>query len=94
MTDGHRPNAPPFPGEIPATRLRYSDRPLCSTSGIIRFLVRPGELVRTGQKLAFVDDAFGRRCELIRARAPALILGIADSSVAYPGAPVVALGMM
>jgi predicted deacylase len=73
--------------------LRYSDRPLCSTSGILRFFVGPGDRVKSGQKLASVDDAFGRRREVIRADAPALVLGIADSSAAYPGAPVVALGL-
>lgn len=81
-------------GEHVAGRLRYSERPLCSASGILRFLVSPGEVVNEGQRLAVVDDIFGRRRETIRATDAALVLGVADSSVAYPGASVVALGLI
>ena len=94
MVEGTGPAGPPFPAVVPPGQLRYSDRPLCATSGILRFLVKPGDLVDEGRKLAVVDDAFGRRCEVIRAEAPALVLGVADSSVAYPGAPVTALGFL
>lgn len=94
MVSGSLAQTPLFPALVPAGSLRYSDRPLCSCSGIIRFLVKPGEEVRPGQRLAHVDDTFGRRRETIRATARALVLGVADSSVAYPGAPVVALGLM
>ncbi len=89
----------PVPGpEAPGMQsrkgpLRYSSRPLCSKSGILRFRCEPGQTVRTGRILARVQDAFGRPVETLRAESDALVLGVADSSVAFPGAPAVALGL-
>ncbi len=76
----------------PHPPLRYSNRPLCSTSGILRFRCEPGQRVRGGKIIARVQDAFGRLVETLRTEADALVLGVADSSVAYPGAPAFALG--
>ena len=83
--------------EHPTTELeflRYSNRPLCSTSGILRFQCDPGPRGRVRDPLARVVDALGRPLEMLRAGDDALVLGVADSSVAYPGAPAVALGVI
>lgn len=74
--------------------LNYTSHPLCSHSGIIRFLCRPGQFVEADKALARVEDAFGRSRETLRTPSSALVLGVADSSVAYPGAPVAALGLL
>lgn len=78
---------------FPVEELQYSSQPLCSTSGILRFHCDPGQTIRAGDPLARVQDAFGRHLETLRAQADALVLGVSDSSVAYPGAPVAALGL-
>ena len=88
----------PFPApvspECPAGRvLRYTDRPLASKSGVARFLCTPGQLVARGEPLVRVVNAFGRQQEVLRAPVEALVLGHADSSVVFPGTPLLALAV-
>lgn len=83
--------APEVPS--PPLRLSYSNRPLCSSSGILRFHCEPGQKISAGKRLARVQDAFGRLVETLRAEQDALVLGVADSSAAFPGAPAFALGL-
>lgn len=84
-------------GEMPSGYrgrvLRYGHTPCPSTSGIVRFLVDAGDTVEMGTPLASVHDVFGRRVELLEAAESALVLGRADSSLAVPGMPLVALAM-
>ena len=82
------------PENVKGKVLRYSNRPVSSTSGILRFLVTPGTLVREGQPVAKVYNAFGRFQETLSAAGDGIVLGHSDSSVAYPGAPVMAFGMI
>ena len=82
------------PENIKGKVLRYSNSPVSSTSGILRFLVTPGTLVREGQPVAKVFNAFGRFQETLAAVGDGIVLGHSDSSVAYPGAPVMAFGMI
>ncbi|MEZ6071471.1 MAG: M14 family metallopeptidase [Pirellulales bacterium] len=74
--------------------LRYSGRPLASSSGILRMLVRPGQKVTKGDVVAKVFNVFGRVEETLRAEHDAVVLGYTDSAVAYPGAPVLAFGII
>jgi hypothetical protein len=74
--------------------LAYSDGTLSSTSGIIRFLVKPGDLVTDGQPVAKIYNAFGKLLETVVSAHRAVVLGHSDSSVAFPGVPVVALGLL
>ncbi|MCB1703546.1 MAG: succinylglutamate desuccinylase/aspartoacylase family protein [Halioglobus sp.] len=73
--------------------LRYSDKPYGAKSGIIRFLAAPGEVVKAGQPLARVVNAFGRRQETLTAVRDGIVLGHSDSSVAFPGVPIMAFGV-
>jgi hypothetical protein len=73
--------------------LRYSQRPCPTRSGIVRFSVHPGEVVAAGTQLGVIQDVFGRRLETVRAEADAVVLGHADSSLAIPGSPIVAMGI-
>lgn len=90
-------------GDIPSYRvpielgeqiLTYSHQPVSSTSGIIRFHVKPGDLVRKGQPVARVYNAFGKLQETITALESSIVLGYSDSSVAFPGVPVISFGVV
>ncbi|MBN2218251.1 MAG: succinylglutamate desuccinylase/aspartoacylase family protein [Pirellulales bacterium] len=73
--------------------LRYSDKPYGSKTGMIRFLAKPGDVVRKGQPLAKIVNAFGRHQEIVTAVDDALVLGHTDSSAAFPGMPIMAFGV-
>jgi predicted deacylase len=73
--------------------LTYSPEPLCSSSGIIRFSRKPGEIVRKGDKIAKVFNAFGKLNETIVSLHDGIILGHNDCALAYPGSPVMAFGV-
>jgi predicted deacylase len=83
----------PLPDAVRGKLLRYFDRPLSSTSGVVRFLARPGELVTQGRKLAKVYNAFGKLQQTIVAVKDGLVLGHSDYSVTFPGAPVMVFGV-
>ncbi len=69
---------------------RYSDKPYCSESGIVRFLAKLGKEVKCGQPLAKIVNAFGRQQEVIRAVQDGIVLGYTDSVVVFPGMPIIA----
>lgn len=74
--------------------LRYSHQPLCSTSGIIRFLVKPGQIVKAGQSVAKIYNVFGKLEETLLATDDSILLGHSDYSVALPGLEVLAFGII
>lgn len=74
-----------------ARALRYTDRPLCSSCGLIRFFVQPGEAIRKGQKLATVYNAFGSREETLVAGGDGYVLGLEDNACVLPSRPVIAI---
>lgn len=73
------------------TPLRYTNLPLCSTSGLIRFTVRPGQRIRQGQLLARIYSAFGSCEESLVATADGFVLGLEDHARALPGREVIAI---
>ncbi len=74
--------------------LRYSDHPVSSESGIVRFLVKPGDIVHKGNPIARIYNVFGKLQETLQSQEDGVILGTSDSSVALPGIPVAAFGIM
>ena len=88
---------PPFSYQIPqllrGEALKFSDQPFSSSSGIIRFLSKPGDFVRKGQPVAKIHNTFGKLQETIVALNDGIVLGHSDSSVAFPGSPVLAFGV-
>ena len=78
-----------FQGQI----LKFSHHPVSSTSGIIRFLVKPGDTVQRGRPVARIYNSFGKLQETITAHSEGIVLGHSDSSVAFPGAPVMAFAV-
>lgn len=71
--------------------LRYTDQPLCTTSGLIRFSVEPGQEIRKGQRLATVYSAFGSREETLEASGDGYVLGLEDHARVLPGRAVIAI---
>ena len=84
---------PQVPDELTKKRLKFSFGPVSSASGIIRFLAKPGDIVSSGQAVAKIYNTFGKLQDTIRCTADGVVLGHSDSSVAFPGAPVMAFGV-
>jgi predicted deacylase len=74
-----------------AAPLKYTNMPLCASSGLIRFSVSPGQAIKKGQLLARVYSAFGSDEETLRATADGIILGLEDHARVLPGREVVAI---
>ncbi|MBU3907191.1 MAG: succinylglutamate desuccinylase/aspartoacylase family protein [Nanoarchaeota archaeon] len=74
--------------------LNYSLSPTSSTSGIIRFYAKPGDIVKKGQIIAKIYNSYGELEESLLAVQDGIVLGHSDSSVAFPGAPVMAFGII
>jgi len=73
--------------------LKSSSLPVSSASGIIRFLTQPGDLVKSGQAVAKIYNAFGKLQDTLLCKQDGVVLGHSDFSVAFPGAPVMAFGV-
>ncbi len=82
----------PLPGILRGKILDYSSKPSSSTTGIVRFLSKPGDIVREGKAFAGIYNVFGKRRETMRSTCDALVLGHNDTSVSFPGMPVMAFG--
>ncbi len=74
--------------------LKFSYGPVSSASGIIRFLAKPGDIVKSGQVVAKIYNTFGKLQDTIRCSNDGVVLGHSDSSVAFPGAPVMSFGLI
>ena len=83
-----------LPSELQNKILMYSGKPLCSESGIIRFSKKPGDMVKKGDKIARVYNAFGKLLQTIVSVHDGIILGHNDYAVAYPGSQVMAFGVI
>ncbi|MGD2035845.1 MAG: succinylglutamate desuccinylase/aspartoacylase family protein [Bacteroidales bacterium] len=79
-----------LPEDIRGKILYYSAKPLSSTSGIIRFLKKPGDPFSKGQKVAKIFNAFGKLVETIQAEENGIIIGLTDNAISFPGTPVMA----
>ena len=80
-----------IPAPSPAVIHNYTDRPLSTSSGIVRFAVGPGDTIRPGQTVARVYTAFGSLEETLRAENAGVVLGVADHARTVPGTEVIAI---
>jgi hypothetical protein len=71
--------------------LDYTSRPQCTSSGLVRFAVTPGDRVKPEQTVARVFSAFGSIEETLRADRAGYVLGVADHARAVPGSEVIAI---
>ncbi|QTA86608.1 Succinylglutamate desuccinylase/aspartoacylase family protein [Desulfonema magnum] len=88
-----RPFAYPLPEIFKNKILTYTDKPFSSSSGIVRFMATPGDVVKKDQPIARVYNMFGKLRETIVALNDSIVLGHSDSSMAFPGMPVMAFGI-
>ena len=84
----------PLPKIIERKILSYSAKPYSSTIGIIRFLVKPGQVVKKNQPIAKIYNTFGKLQETMQAGEDGIVLGHSDTSVAFPGKPIMSFGIM
>jgi len=82
-----------LPEMIKGKTLRFSTEPISSASGIIRFLPNAGDVVKKGQAVAKIYNTFGKLQDTVVCLSDGIVLGHSDSSVAFPGAPVMAFGV-
>lgn len=64
-----------------------------STSGVVRFYAKPGDMAKRGQPVARIYNAFGKLQETIVAQSDGVVLGHSDYSAAFPGSPVISFGV-
>ena len=81
------------PGYGNGCLLTYWDKPYASKTGIVRFLAKPGGVVKAGQPFAKIINAFGKKQEMVTTVKDAIILGHTDSSAVFPGMPIMAFGI-
>ncbi len=63
--------------------------------GLIRFLVKPGDLVEAGEELARIFDPLNKTTDTkIPAEHAGLVVALTDAALATPNAPLVALGLL
>lgn len=79
-----------FNGKI----LKYSQQYINSTTGVIRFFSKPGTIVKKGQLVARVYNSFGKLQENVTALNDGIITGYSNYSVAIPGVPIIAFGII
>ncbi len=91
MTDpGHKSAPYPLTEEFLGTIYNYTTKPLSSSSGIIRFMEKPGNRVKKGQTIARIYNTFGKLQEAVISQSDGIILGHSDLSAVFPGLPVIA----
>ncbi|HUT31526.1 MAG TPA: succinylglutamate desuccinylase/aspartoacylase family protein [Sedimentisphaerales bacterium] len=83
-----------LPEPVKGKILKLSNQPVSSASGIIRFLANPGDIVKKGQVVAKIYNTFGKLMETMLSQDEGIVLGYSDSSVAFPGAPIMAFGVI
>jgi predicted deacylase len=81
-----------LPTEELRGRLLYYTSQASSLSGIVRFMAKSGDIVKKGQPIAKIFNAFGWHKETIAAKNNGIVLGHSDYSVAYPGAEIMSFG--
>ena len=84
----------PVPEALQDKSLEYSYEPRCESTGVIRFIAEPGEVVLKGQPLARIYNVFGKLVETLEAVYDCIIIGHSDSAVARPGATVISSGII
>lgn len=89
-----KPFAYPLPQQLRGRFCRYSDKGAVSKTGIIRFLAKPGDVVKKGQVIAGVFNILGREIETITAPNKGIIIEHNDSFAPGRGKPVVAFGLL
>ena len=75
------------------TPLRRDRDVQANSTGIVQFLVRPGEAIKEGQTLALVKNVLGDVVETMVAERDGYVLQLADRAVVLPGIPALTLAI-
>lgn len=82
----------PTAENLTSKTIKYSYQ-LSSSSGIVRYLAKPGDIVSKNQPIAKIYNSFGKLKDIIKAQDKGIVLGQSDFSVALPGIPIMSLGV-
>lgn len=95
MIEGQAATLSDLPHPPAGQALRQHDGPRSPVSGILQYLVRPGDWVPAGEPVAHVVDVQGCAVEnsALCLQGPCWIAGLANGCLAVPGAPVALVGI-
>jgi predicted deacylase len=95
MLDGAPEAITEFPILQPSERIRRFSHPRAKHSGLINFLVEPGEQVTKGQPIAKITDIFGRPLGdgYIRTDYDGYIIALRPGLTYYPNASICEMGI-
>ena len=95
MLEGPIEEITEFPVIKPNERIRRYDHPRTKQSGLVKFLVEPGDYVSKGDKVAKITDIFGRPLGdgFIRTDYDGYIIGLQEGVTFYPNASIAAMGI-
>ncbi|MFX1516716.1 MAG: succinylglutamate desuccinylase/aspartoacylase family protein [Promethearchaeota archaeon] len=95
MLDTPREEITEFPIPKPEGSIRRSYHPRANASGIIRFLVNPGDQVKKGQPLASITDLLGRKLGdgLIRTEYDGYMIALRSEMTVYQNNPIAEMGI-
>ena len=95
LLDGAQEEITEFPILRPHERIRRHDHPRAKHSGLINFLVEPGDRVTKGQPVARITDIFGRPLGdgYIRTEYDGYIIGLKTGTTVYPNDAIATIGI-
>lgn len=64
---------------------KFAEKITTSSSGIMKFKVKPGEKISKGQILGSVRNAFGKKIEVITAKRDGFLFSHDDQAITFPG---------
>ena len=82
-----------IPKEVKGKIMKYSQKS-SNKNGIIRFMAKPNDIVKKGQPIAKIYNSFGELLETLNSEKECIVLGYSDSSAAFPGAVIMAFGVL
>ncbi len=75
-------------------RLEITEDCICNEAGIIEYLVKPGEFVKTDQPMAQINNIIGKIEETILAKRDCYIISLIDQSVSFPGINIISTAVV
>lgn len=95
LLDGAQEEITEFPVLKPRERIRRHDHPRAKRSGLINFLVEPGDRVTKGQPVARITDIFGKPLGdgYIRTEHDGYIIGLKTGVTVYPNDAIATIGI-
>ncbi len=95
MLDGPNEKITEFPVPKPKERLRRFDHPRVKRSGIVRFIVKPGDYVKKGQPVAKFTDIHGRPLDdgYIRTEYDGYMVALQTRMTVFPNDTIAEMGI-